>query len=160
MKGFDWRLRITWCKARDSSRTPLPLFKLYPHFQEITMNSKTTINQVRTVIATVLFGAVAAVAALPATAGSSDAPPQLTVKFSDLNISSPQGAAVLFARIKTAAKAVCPRNDDRDLGAKIQMDACVDHAISVAVTQVNAPALSALYTKSTGKQVPTRLAAR
>jgi UrcA family protein len=120
----------------------------------------TTFTQVRTAIAALLLGAVATVAALPATAEGLDEPPQFTVKFGDLNISSPQGADALYARIKSAAKAVCPRIDERDLGQKIELKACVDHAISTAVIQVNAPELSAVYTKSTGKEVPTRLAAR
>jgi hypothetical protein len=42
----------------------------------------------------------------------------------------------------------------------MELHACVEHAISTAVIQVNAPELSAVYAKSTGKEVPTRLAAR
>jgi UrcA family protein len=120
----------------------------------------TTFNQARTVIASLLIGAVATLGALSATADGLDEPPQSTVKFGDLNISSPEGAAALYARIKSAAVAVCPRIDEHDLGQRSELKACVDHAVSTAVIRVNAPELSALYTKSTGKEVPTRLAAR
>jgi UrcA family protein len=123
------------------------------------MNTE-TFNQVRTAIAAVLFGALATVAALPASANGYDSPPQITIKFGDLDISKPQGAAALYARIRAAAKVVCPRIEERNLGEKVRNDACVDHAILIAVTQVDAPALTALYSKSTGKEVPVRLAAR
>jgi UrcA family protein len=53
------------------------------------------------------LGAVASgFALLPAVAYSSNAP-QFTVKVGDLNISSPEGTAVLYARIEFAAKKVC-----------------------------------------------------
>ena len=43
----------------------------------------------------------------------------------------------------------------------MRLSACIDKAILGAVTKVNAPALSAVYSAKTGKEVPTRqLAAR
>jgi len=122
------------------------------------MNTTTTVNRFRTVIATALFGAVASsFAVLPAAADSFDAP-QVTVKFGDLNISNSQGAAVLYRRIRAAAEKVCSPYDRSGLEAKMHLNACIDKAILGAVTKVNAPALSAVYSAKTGKEVPTRLA--
>jgi UrcA family protein len=163
MKGFGERLRITSCQARKSSNplTVCPSTEPKPiTLKEMTMNTKTNRNHVGTAIAAVLFGAVAAVASLPASADSNQAPPQVTVKYGDIDISNPQGAAALYARIRSAAKAVCPRLDERELERIAQAQACIDHAISTAVAHVNAPALSEVYAKNTGKPVPTLLAAR
>ncbi len=122
------------------------------------MNTTTTVNRFRTVIATALFGAVASsFAVLPAAADSFDAP-QVTVKFGDLNISNSQGAAVLYGRIRAAAERVCSPYDESGLEAKMRLSACIDKAIFGAVTKVNAPALSAVYSTKTGKEVPMRLA--
>jgi UrcA family protein len=96
---------------------------------------------------------------LPAVADSSD-PPQVTVKYGDLDVASPQGAAVLYARIGHAAKNVCWQFDADSLDAYGQRAACINKAILDAVAKVNAPALSALYGAKTGKEVPTRLASR
>jgi UrcA family protein len=46
--------------------------------------------------------ALTAFAALPAAADNLDLP-QVTVKYSDLDVSRPQGAAVLYSRIRIAA---------------------------------------------------------
>jgi hypothetical protein len=50
---------------------------------------------------------------------------------------------VLYRRIRSAAKEVCRPLDSRfDVG--IQLDACIDAAVSDAVTRVNRPALTAV----------------
>jgi UrcA family protein len=125
------------------------------------MNTMTTASRFRTMIAATLVGAVASgFAVLPAVADSFDAP-QITVKFGDLNISSPQGVAALYARIQGAASRVCSQFDNtRDLGAVEQRAKCINKAISNAVTGVSAPALSAIYSEKTGKEVPMRLVSR
>ncbi len=119
------------------------------------MNTKTTVNRFRTEIATALFGAVvSSFEVLPAVADSFDVP-QVTVKFGDLNISSPAGATVLYGRIRAAAEKVCSPYDRSGLGAKMHLNACIDKAILGAVSKLNAPALSAVYSAKTGKDVPT-----
>ncbi len=122
------------------------------------MNTMTTVTRLRTVIAATLFGAVAAgFAALPAIADNSDVP-HMTVKFGDLNISNPQGAAVLYDRIRDAANSVCGQEYSSGGIDILLKRVCIEKAIEGAVTKVNAPALSALYSGKTGKEVPTRLA--
>jgi len=123
------------------------------------MNTIVTVSRFRT-IAAALVGAVASgFAILPAVADSSDVP-QYTVKFGDLNISSPEGAAVLYARIKFAAKIVCSEYDSGGFEFAMERVVCINQAILGAVTKVNAPALSAVYSAKTGKEVPTRLASK
>jgi UrcA family protein len=124
---------------------------------EMNMNAMTTVSRFHIVIATVLFGGVASgFAVLPAVADSSDVP-QFTVKFGDLNISSPQGAAVLYRRIRAAAEKVCSPYDRSGLEFKMHLNACIDKAILGAVTRVNNSALTAVYSAKTGKGVSTRL---
>lgn len=124
------------------------------------MNTMTTASRFRTVVATAFFGAVASgFVVLPAVADGSDVA-QMTVKYGELNISNPQGTAALYARIRSAAKIVCSQFDGRGIDAYLQREACVNKAILGAVTNVNSPALSALYSAKIGKEVPTRLVSR
>lgn len=124
------------------------------------MNTMTTVDRFRTVIVTALFGAVTfSFTVLPAVADSSDVP-QVTVKYDELNVSNPQGAAALYARIRSAGKSVCSQFDGPGIYAYQQRNACIDKAILGAVTKVNNFALSAVYRAKTGKEVPTRLVSR
>jgi UrcA family protein len=125
---------------------------------EIYMNRMTTTIRFRNVIATALFGAVASsLAVLPAVADNVDAH-RTTVKYGDLNLSNPQGAATLYSRIQAAAKDGCWQFEGAGIQAALQYNGCVDAGIVGAVTQVNNPALSAVYSAHAGKKVPTRLA--
>jgi UrcA family protein len=91
----------------------------------------------------VLCGAFT-ISMLPATAQAADGN-MLTqkVSYADLNISTPEGAKVLYKRIVHAAYVVCP--DHGDLHETFQ---CVDKAIAGAIKQVDSPALSALRSPS------------
>ena len=100
------------------------------------------------------FGA-AAVLGLATTAGADIGTPLTqTVKFGDLNITTPAGAKVLYGRIQAAAHDVCP------LGMySLQMEqaqrACIKQAVDNAVKGVNSPALTELRFGS-----PIRLASK
>jgi UrcA family protein len=83
--------------------------------------------------------------------------PTATVKFGDLDVLHPQGAAVLYARIQAAAMNVCSSFDGLGRGAALHRDGCVNKAVVGAVTQVDSPALSAVYNAHEGKELPTRL---
>jgi UrcA family protein len=115
--------------------------------QEIPM---TTSVSFRGVLATTIFGALTCSLATVCTAAETD-PAQITVKFADLNVSNPQGAAVLYARIQRAAHQVCPSFDGRDLSSKGRMDACVHKAIADAVAKVGQPALFDAYNARHGQ---------
>jgi UrcA family protein len=124
----------------------------------MNMNRMTTISHFRAVIATALVGTMASsVTVLPAVADSFEAP-QITVKYGDLNLTNPQGAATLYSRIHAAAKNVCWQFEGPGIQATMQRNACVDKAILGAVTTVNNSALSAVYSEKTGKEMPTRVA--
>ena len=117
-----------------------------------------TANRFRSLIATSLFSVLSSsLAALPAAADGFE-PLKVTVKFGDLDISHPQGAAVLYLRIRAAAQNVCSPFDGRGLSAKMHLDACVKKAVADAVTTVDKPALFAVYSAKTGKTLPARVA--
>ncbi len=113
----------------------------------------TTSSPLRGLIAAAIFSAVAsAFTAVSAAADSTDVP-QVVVKYADLNVSNPQGAAALYGRIRSAAERVCPRFERFNLASKERMDACVHKAIMDAVTTVNQPALFAEYNAKNGSSL-------
>ena len=119
------------------------------------MNTMTTSRKLRRTILIATFSTALAwsVAAVCSASDSADAP-QEAVKYGDLNVSNPQGAAVLYSRIRAAAGRVCERHDDRDLAAMPLRNSCVRKAIADAVAKVDQPALSALYNTKNGTWHP------
>jgi UrcA family protein len=83
----------------------------------------------------------AALGALSTSAQAEDQPRSKTVKFADLDIQTPEGAKVLYQRIRVAARSVCEDGDPILRAAEYQ---CVEKAIDNAVKKVNAPYLTAL----------------
>jgi UrcA family protein len=126
-----------------------------------TMTTMTTASRFQSLIGIALFSILSSgLPALPA-AADSVAPLQVTVKLGDLDISKPQGAAVLYGRIRSAAEKVCfpfKSRDLRDLSAKMHLDACIQKVVVNAVTAVNEPTLLAVYSAKTGKTLPVRVA--
>lgn len=122
------------------------------------MTTTTTARPFKAVFATAFLCAGGSiVAALPAVADAFDAP-QVTVKYEDLNVSSQQGAAALYSRIRNAAKSVCSQFDRSGIDGAIHRNACVDKAILGAVTKVNNAALYAVSGMKSEKEVQTHLA--
>jgi UrcA family protein len=122
------------------------------------MNTMTQTIKRQRVTATVLFGALALSFAAMCPAGETTGANQSTVKYADLNLSSPAGAAALYARINAAANRVCRPLDGRDLASKTQLNRCVHKAIADAVTQVDQPALYSIYNAKNSTQKPIMLA--
>ena len=116
-------------------------------------------NLPRLVAATVL-GTLAFGCAAVCTAGDNGDVPQAVVKFRDLNLSSPDGAAALYGRIKVAAHDVCRSlgTDIRDLPVMSAHDTCVHIAVRNAVAKVNQPALSAIYNARNSDPLPITVA--
>ncbi len=87
--------------------------------------------------------------------------PQVVVKFGDLNVSDPQGAARLYSRITVAAYEVCRSFDvdARNLGSQERLLACVHKAIADAVTKVGRPELFAVYSAKHPQARPIIVAA-
>jgi len=123
------------------------------------MNTTAQSTTLHRMAATVLFSALALSFATMCPAGDSAGVFQSTVKYADLNVSSPSGAAALYARISVAASGVCRTLDvGRDLGSKTRFDRCVHKAIADAVTKVDQPALYSIYNAKNSTQKPIMLA--
>jgi UrcA family protein len=123
------------------------------------MNITTTTLGFRGALATAVLGAFTCSLASVCAAAETD-PPQITVKFADLNVSSSAGASALYARIQRAARQVCPPIDGAgDLSSNVRMNACVHKAIADAVAKVGQPALFDAYNAHNRQSTPIVLAA-
>jgi UrcA family protein len=112
--------------------------------------------RLRTLCAAAVFGALASsIAALCAAAESTDTP-TVIVKYGDLNVANPQGAAALYNRIVAAAHQVCKSfdNDSRGLGSRPRQDACIHKATADAVSKVGKPELFAIYNAKNRQPLP------
>ena len=118
------------------------------------MNTLIATTGLRGLIATAIVGALAssfsAVSAAEINLNSSSQ----IVKFADLNITRPPGAAVLYARIRAAAKSLCSYYVFQSDAAESK---CINDAIANAVTKVNEPALFAVYNAKNKTPLPTAL---
>lgn len=76
-----------------------------------------------------------------------------TVKFADLNISTPSGVAALFQRIHAAAERVCEPSAGENPFHTLSTRTCVEQAQARAVAQINRPQLTAYFET---KQPPPR----
>lgn len=117
------------------------------------MNSVNIIRHVltATIIVTLASGF------LPANAADATQVRSITVKFADLNVSSPEGAAALYDRIRSAAKTVCSPAESSPSPFKIEFNACVHQAIADAVTKVNRMELYTVYNQRNNPPLPTTL---
>lgn len=124
------------------------------------MNTTAPSIRLRGLIATALFSVLASSFAAVCTAA--DGVPTLseTVKYGDLNVSNPEGAATLYRRIAKAADDVCGSYhvDSRDLDAQKSLHACIHKAIADAVTKVGQPQLFAIYNSKNRQSLPITVA--
>jgi UrcA family protein len=81
-----------------------------------------------------------------------------TVRYSDLNLNTQAGAAVLYKRIRNAAQEVCGDVGSRRLAEAAAAKACVNRAIFTGVRSVNAPALTSEYNAHAGVAQPIDVA--
>ena len=98
---------------------------------------------------TTLIGSAAALAMLPAMAGStSDATvKKLDVSIAGYDLNDPAHAQIVYYKIQKAAKRVCRNSLVREtLREKIEENECRAQAIERAVTQLNAPELILVMT--------------
>ena len=117
------------------------------------MNTITSAS-LRSLVAGAILSALAASFATVSGAEEGTIPPQVIVKFGDLDIATPQGATALYGRIRSAADNVCwPKYSSDNVGSQLH-DACMQKVIADAVMKVNRPAVSAVYEARHGK-LPT-----
>ena len=91
---------------------------------------KTLLTLRRSVLGAVLLGSALALSATPNSGG-------VSVKYSDVDLSSPQGAAVLYERITKAARRVCDSAARKDLHDLRLYEACYQGAVANAVGSVS-----------------------
>jgi UrcA family protein len=82
---------------------------------------------------------------LIATRAFSAEPASVTVKYSDLDLSTPSGAHTLYSRISGAARTVCGYAGTDFIDQAI-WKGCYRGAIADAVAKVNSPLLTAVHT--------------
>jgi UrcA family protein len=98
---------------------------------------------------TILVGSLNACADATAAERGDDVPRRV-VSFADLDVTRSSGAAVLYSRIHSAARTVCePGIVSFPQMWMVSTRRCVDEAITRAVADVNAPALTSYYLAKT-----------
>jgi len=108
-----------------------------------------TTNTRRSRIAAAILGTSMAMFGISqALAGDSGTP--ITVSYADLDLSSPQSAAVLYRRIELAAESVCAPLDHGDVLSRQHRQSCVTDTVTRAVSSVNSPGLRAVYEAHNG----------
>jgi UrcA family protein len=124
------------------------------------MNTITPSTRFRGLIATAIVSAFASSFAVVCAAADSRDTVSEVVKFGDLNVSNPQGAATLYRRIAAAARDVCGpyEIDSWHPGARASFNACVHKAIADAVTKVGRPELFAIYNAKNRQPLPITVA--
>jgi UrcA family protein len=83
---------------------------------------------------------------------------QVSVSYRDIAVTTQQGATVLYKRIRFAADQVCSYLDHGDLSSKAHKSACMDKAITDAVTAVGEPQLFSVYNSNHSAPLPASLA--
>ncbi len=97
---------------------------------------------------TALLGLPALFSMQPAFAAAVEAPPSVTVRYHDLNLSSSEGVATLYKRIHNAAVEVCKPEEGPQVVNRIFWDTwnqCFNHAVANAVKAVHNEKLSAYH---------------
>jgi UrcA family protein len=124
------------------------------------MNTTNPSARLRGFIATAIFSALASTFAAVCTAADSSDTRSETVKYADLNVSNPEGAAALYRRIAAAANNVCRsfELDSRYIGSQAGLNACVRKAIADAVTKVGRPELFTVYNSKNRQPLPVTVA--
>lgn len=70
--------------------------------------------------------------------------PSVAVRYADLNLSTPAGVEVLYARLRSAAREVCNVREKQALAQTIESKTCYERAFGAAVNKVTALAPFAL----------------
>jgi UrcA family protein len=124
------------------------------------MTNTKTLSKFRRHAGVALVGLLALGIGAVASADNSGDVRKITVKFGDLNVSTPEGAAALYARIRSAAKTVCAPDDYAYFPFRTGVSECIQKAIADAVMKVNQPALVAVYNERNKTPLPSPLLSR
>jgi UrcA family protein len=89
---------------------------------------------------------VATTATAQTTASTQARYDDVVVTYSDLNLNSPAGLKVLYARLTDAAERACgSAHAPRDLNGKMEYRACVDSTLNRSIDKVGVRQLQALH---------------
>jgi UrcA family protein len=103
-------------------------------------SNRVVVGRIAVLVGCLLAGSVGAAQA----ATSTDAVPTVVVRYGDLDLSSTEGARVLYQRISVAARQVCPFEYSKSVSQVGKNRACREAAIERAVNAVNNPQLVAM----------------
>ena len=70
---------------------------------------------------------------------------QVIVRYDELNIASPRGAAVLYSRLQKASRQVCKDLDGGGLSRHVHFQHCVRDTLAKAVADLNRTEVTALH---------------
>jgi UrcA family protein len=77
----------------------------------------------------------------------------ITINYSDLDLTQPDGVKALYRRVATAARQVCKEPSPREITRYAEFEACFDDAVTRAVEKVDAPQLTAFHrARSSGRR--------
>jgi UrcA family protein len=102
-------------------------------------NNRSRFASVAVLVGSLLAGSLAAAPVV-----SAQEAPSIVVKYSDLDLSTSDGARTLYKRIRAAANMVCPYGDARELTLKAIGQSCRADAIERAVRTIHNTELAAI----------------
>jgi UrcA family protein len=83
--------------------------------------------------------------------------PTAIVKYGDLDISTSQGVAVLYNRIRAASEGLCAPFEQPSRAITFRWKVCVKQAIAGAVANFDRPALTAVFAAKYGVPQPAKI---
>jgi UrcA family protein len=125
--------------------------------KETTMNTVPSADGFSRLLVSTVCAVIVAGFAAGAAVADDGTVRKVTVRYGDLDLSSPRGAAALYHRIGIAAEEVCWPFEGRDLAGAFHFRACKQRAIADAVSRVNRPELFTVY--NANNRAPLRAAA-
>jgi UrcA family protein len=100
-----------------------------------------------------LFAMALAAAAPLAMPAHADRPTAVEVRFNDLDLNQPSDAAIMLGRLDQAAMQACgasPFASLREYRLSIRWSRCYADGMSRAISELNAPAVTAIYEREMG----------
>jgi UrcA family protein len=92
--------------------------------------------------------ALASLGAVGVAKAAAPASASVVVRYADLDVTTPNGAAKLYRRISSAAHQVCPDADSARLEDKMAAWSCRRQAVNRAVESVSSPAVASLVKRA------------
>jgi UrcA family protein len=113
----------------------------------------TTHTSLKSVACTMAALAITCLADVAHAAPPADAALTKVVSYADLDLNSPKGLEVLYARIRGASREVCVPFEARDLKSHSLWSRCYNDAMTAAIRDAHRPALTAMHRQALGQSV-------